>query len=219
MKIKSVLLILMMVFAVACGGSTEPETATQPDVVEETSSEEVMDSGESSSYSVNTSDSSVVWTGAKAIGDSHTGGISIKSGNLVVKGGQLQSGEFVIDMTTITNEDAGGMADRLIGHLESDDFFGIATHPEAMLTINSAESTSGDEYAVKGDLTIKGITQPIEFTTTATESGGAINATANITIDRALFDVQFGSGSFFDNLGDDLINDEIDLVVTLAANN
>ena len=34
-------------------------------------------------------------------------------------------------------------------------------------------------------------------------------ATVNLQFDRADFDVRFGSGSFFDNLGDDLIADEV----------
>ena len=47
--------------------------------------------------------------------------------------------------------------------------------------------------------------------------GGAKGmATAEITIDRTKHDIKYGSGSFFDNLGDNMINDDFVLTVNLA---
>lgn len=166
-------------------------------------------------YAINTADSTVAWRGAKAVGSGHTGTIDVAEGSLTVADGQLISGSFVIDMTTMVSTD--GANSRLIGHLESDDFFGIETHPTASLVINSAEAQGGDQYVVSGDLTIKGITNPIEFTATAAEADGQLSATADIVFDRALYDVQYASGSFFDGLGNDLINDEIEITVELIA--
>jgi len=46
-----------------------------------------------------------------------------------------------------------------------------------------------------------------------------MTADAMIVFGRSLYDVRYGSGSFFDNLGDDLINDEVEMTVSLVAAN
>lgn len=42
-------------------------------------------------------------------------------------------------------------------------------------------------------------------------------ANAEFKVDRSLFNVRYGSGSFFDNLGDKTIYDEFDLAITLKV--
>lgn len=160
---------------------------------------------------INTEMSSVTWTGAKVTG-SHTGTIDIASGALSFDNGRLSGGEFTIDMTSLTNTDLGEkMQGRLVGHLMSDDFFGVETYPTAKLVITKVGPGEGG-LSVTGDLTIKGKTAPITFTATVMDN----KATANISVDRTLYDVKYGSGKFFDNLGDKMIDDNFDLVVNLA---
>ena len=126
-------------------------------------------------------ESTVTWTGKKVTG-SHTGTVAIKSGSLDFKNHQLVGGSFEIDMTTIVCTDlSANVAQKLVGHLSSGDFFGTADHPTASLVIKEiSKSTKGDAYAINADLTIKGITKPVGFTTEVSEKG----ATAVITIDR-----------------------------------
>ena len=110
-------------------------------------------------HSVNKSESKVVWVGKKVTGQ-HTGTVAIKSGAFEVKGGELVGGEFVIDMTTLTSTDLEGeYLGKLNGHLKSDDFFGVATFPEAKFKITkiSAKGTNG-RYSVTGNMTIKSTT-------------------------------------------------------------
>ena len=73
------------------------------------------------------------------------------------------------------------------------------------------ESTGKNAYKVTGDLTIKGITKPITFDVSVYGS----KATATLKDESTKNDVKYGSGSFFDNLGDKTIYDEFDLVVDL----
>ena len=40
-------------------------------------------------------------------------------------------------------------------------------------------------------------------------------ATTELTVDRTEYDVKYGSGSLFDNLGDNVIYDDFELDVTL----
>jgi polyisoprenoid-binding protein YceI len=162
---------------------------------------------------VNVSQSKVTWKGYKVTG-SHDGTIDLQSGFLMMDGKKLTGGEFVIDMTSITNTDmtSGNGKEKLEGHLKSDDFFGVEKHPTAKLVIKSSESFNKNSYTVKGDLTIKGITKPITLVISMFEN----KATATMKVDRSKFDVRYGSGSFFDDLGDKTIYDEFDLVVDLA---
>ena len=47
--------------------------------------------------------------------------------------------------------------------------------------------------------------------------GSKAVASASVTIDRSEFDVRYGSGSFFDGLGDKMIYDDFRLDVTVVA--
>ena len=156
-------------------------------------------------------DSSITWLGKKVTGQ-HEGTISLKSGYFMMDGESMVGGEFVIDMQSITVTDlkAGKGKEKLEGHLKSGDFFGVDNHPTATLTIKRAART-GNKYTVTADLTIKDITNPITFD--IMRDGNKM--TANVTVDRSKFDVRYGSGSFFDNLGDKTIYDDFDLTVKL----
>ncbi|MEL4308132.1 YceI family protein [Joostella sp. CR20] len=161
---------------------------------------------------VKVENSKVTWKGYKVTG-SHEGTINLKSGELSFDGETLVGGNFTVDMTSIGATDLSGeYKDKLDGHLKSDDFFGVAKYPTASLTITKTEATSKNAYKVTGNLTIKGKTNPITFDLSVYGN----KATANVKIDRTKYDVRYGSGSFFDNLGDKTIYDEFDLVVDLA---
>lgn len=155
--------------------------------------------------------SKVVWKGYKVTG-SHEGLIDIKSGFLTFNADKLVGGEFVIDMTTISSTDLQGeYKGKLDGHLKSDDFFGVANHPTATLVFKKVSASGKNAYHVTGDLTIKGKTNPITFTISIYGN----KATASLKVDRAKYDVRYGSTSFFDGLKDKAIYDEFDLVSDL----
>ncbi len=156
-------------------------------------------------------ESTIVWTGKKVLGKSHTGTIDLKEGYLEMEGDVLLGGNFVVDMTTIKNTDMDeGYGKKLVGHLESDDFFGVSDHPTATL-VTTHVAPAGNGYNVQADITIKRITKATKFHMVI-ENG---TATTTLKIDRSKHDVKYGSGSFFDNLGDKAIADIIELNVTL----
>ncbi|UOY07423.1 YceI family protein [Muricauda sp. SCSIO 64092] len=160
---------------------------------------------------VKTESSTVTWKAYKVTG-SHTGTIDLKSGALMFDEGKLTGGEFTVDMTTINTTDlTGDYKQKLDGHLHSDDFFSTASNPTSSLKFTKVEASGKNSYKVTGDLTIKGITKPVTFDVSVYGS----KATATMKIDRAQYNVKYGSGSFFDNLGDKTIYDEFDLVVDL----
>ncbi|MEL7159187.1 MAG: YceI family protein [Bacteroidota bacterium] len=168
--------------------------------------------------SVDTDASQVTWKGYKVTGE-HEGTIAVKDGKLEFADGVLTGGSFAIDMTTIKVTDlTGNMAAKLEGHLKSPDFFGIEAHPTATYEITKVVSrgTPGD-YRITGELTIKENTETIRFNANVKEEMGHYVATADLTLDRSDFNVRYGSGSFFDNLGDKTIYDEFDLGIKLVT--
>ena len=160
---------------------------------------------------IDTESSKITWKAYKVTG-SHEGTINLASGNLDFNGTTLTGGAFVVDMTTINTTDLEGeYKQKLDGHLHSDDFFGTATHKTASLEITSVKASGKNAYDATANLTIKNITKEVNFTISVYGS----KATASLKVDRSEFDVRYGSGSFFDNLGDKTIYDEFDLVVDL----
>jgi polyisoprenoid-binding protein YceI len=147
--------------------------------------------------------STIKWTGKK-VGGSHEGEIKFKSGELEVKADKIVKGNFVVDMNTISNTDLQDQEynQKLVGHLKSDDFFGVAKYPTSTLTVKKSTKFENGKATVTGDLTIKGKTEEVTFVVTK------VNGTYNTTleVDRSKFDVRYGSKTFFDNLGDKVID-------------
>jgi polyisoprenoid-binding protein YceI len=172
---------------------------------------------ETVTYTVDKTSSTIIWTGSKITGGSHSGSVAIQSGEFSFSNGIMKEGSFIIDMTTIECTDlSGGKKSKLEGHLKSADFFGVEKYKTAQLKITTGE-LHGDHMHTTGDLTIKDITQPVNLEVTFSKTDGLFTASADITIDRTKYDVKYGSGSFFDNLGDKAINDDITFKVNLTG--
>jgi polyisoprenoid-binding protein YceI len=167
---------------------------------------------------INTKVSSVEWIGKKVTGE-HTGAITIKEGSLNLHDGHLSGGTVVVDMTTITCTDLkpeeGGK--KLVGHLTSPDFFDAKNHTTATLKINTVSVIEGNKHQITGELTIKGITHPITFPATVDMKDGKLAAYAEMIVDRTLYDIKYGSGKFFEGLGDKMIKDEFSINFKIAA--
>lgn len=161
---------------------------------------------------VNTETSTITWEGGKLVGGTHNGGISLTEGYLTLRADQIAAGQFTIDMASMTNADLpADVGANLMGHLMSDDFFSVETYPTAQLVIERASAFKQNKASVSGQMTIKGKTQPVTFE--VERAGNAYEAT--IVIDRSKFDVRYGSDSFFDNLGDNVILDEFTVNIHL----
>jgi polyisoprenoid-binding protein YceI len=160
---------------------------------------------------VNIENSKVTWKGYKVTG-SHEGTIVISSGVLKFNDDQLIGGEFAIDMTSITNTDIEGeYAQKLEGHLKSDDFFGVEAHPTANIVFKTVKASGKNSYTINADLSIKAKTNPVTFEISIYGS----RATASLKVDRTKYDIKYKSSSFFDSLQDKAIYDEFDLIVDL----
>ncbi len=160
---------------------------------------------------VNVEKSQIEWIGEKLTG-SHMGTINLKSGHFTMEGGELTGGEFTADMTSINVTDLSGDGKKkLEGHLNSDDFFGVENYPEAKFVINNVAKKGKGSYGISGTMTIKGKSNPIAFDLKMDDK----QAYTELVIDRTKYDIKYGSGSFFDNLGDKTIYDEFTLKINL----
>lgn len=169
-------------------------------------------------YNVDVVNSVIVWKGYKVTG-SHTGYVKLKNGNLQMADNVLTGGSFEIDMNSIKCTDLDGeWAGKLEGHLKSDEFFGTAANPTAKFVITRAiPQDSKGNYKILGDLIIKGTTKAQKFFANVVVEGNKISATGSLKVDRSEYNVRYGSGSFFDGLGDKTIYDEFDLNISLVA--
>lgn len=170
------------------------------------------------SYKVQPQLSTLGWTGKK-VGGQHSGTIALKEGTVQVKGSQITGGTFVADMTSLKNTDLTD-ADynaKLVGHLKSDDFFGVEKNPTATFVITSVKPLKGDangnNATITGNLTIKGKTNPLSFPAKVGVKNGVAAASGTASIDRSKYDVKYGS-TFFGAAADKAIDD----VFTLSFN-
>ena len=163
-------------------------------------------------YTVDPERSTIDWT-AKKVGGGHTGTIKITSGNLIHNGKSLTKGMFLINMSSITSDNA-----KLTTHLKSDDFFSTEKNPNSKFEILKVTPVGADRVNISGNLTIKGISQPISFPATVKTQKNIVVAVANnIRVDRTKYDIKFRSKTFFLEIGDKAIDDEFELNINLVA--
>lgn len=169
-------------------------------------------------YVLDKTASTVKWVAKKVTGQ-HNGSISFESGSVVVTKNAISGGSFVINMKTIVDEDITNeeMKKKLLGHLASDDFFSIEKFAESNLVVKKVTLVSGDDYHFVADLTIKGITNPVEFDANISIKGDQLIAKGIITVNRTKYGIKYGSGSFFQGLGDKVIYDDFTLEFIVVA--
>lgn len=168
---------------------------------------------ENQKFNIVSTQSNIAWVGRKVTG-AHDGTIDIKEGQLILNDGKVTGGKITINTTSIKILDITDPATnaQFAGHLASDDFFSIEKYPEAFLEITSV---SGNH--VEGDLTIKGITHPVDFEVAVNVNGDQLTATGKLVLDRTKYEMKFRSGNFFKDLGDTLIYNDFDLSVSVTA--
>ncbi|MBP6180727.1 YceI family protein [Flavobacterium sp.] len=161
---------------------------------------------------VDATKSSISWTAKKVTGQ-HNGTVNLKSGALVFKGKKLAGGTFLVDMSSLTATDLQGeWQGKLNGHLKSEDFFGTEKFPTATLVFKKVSVKAPNVYTVTGDLTIKGITNPVTFDLATTTNSAA----TSLKIDRTKYDIKYNSASIFSSIGDKAIDDNFELAVALT---
>ena len=172
-------------------------------------------------YKVDASASAVTWHATKVTGE-HMGTVNLANGYFSVTDGNLTSANVIVDMQTIACTDLKGeWANKLVGHLNSDDFFNVSEHKTSSFTLRNLtplkDASAEVTHSVTGDFTIRGITKSVTFDAKVTTTADAFSVAGSAILNRAEFGVKYGSGTFFDNLGDNLIHDTFTVGFNLVA--
>lgn len=206
--------LVLSVFLIGCSDNSNRVETTEKQVVSKASDESIA-------LPINLNNSTVEWLGKKVTGQ-HNGTVKISSGEVLLGDGNLKGGNFEMDMNSITVLDIQNPEPnaKLTNHLKSDDFFDTENHPISKFEITSVSEQvddKGNTHLVSGNLTIKGITKNITFPAMVSIDERTVTAKADFDIDRTEWDVRYGSGKFFDNLGDNLINDNFNIKFTVTT--
>ncbi|WP_416444040.1 YceI family protein [Leeuwenhoekiella sp. A16] len=181
-----------------------------------------MASTQATKFMVDHEASNIEWAGKKPTG-THTGNVKLESGVVKVEGDTI-SGTFLIDMTTIEDTDLEGeqktnLENHLKGTVEGKegDFFNVQKYPTAAFEITGISEQDGKKI-MAGNLTIKDVKKNIQFPVTYEVAGSTMTLKSEtFTINRTDWNVNYGSKSVFDNLGDKFINDDIELTLDIVA--
>ena len=164
--------------------------------------------------------SKVTWSGSKGIKalGTHTGTVAVKNGKVKLNDkGEISEAEIVIDMSQIDNDDLKGeWKDKLLTHLKSADFFDVKKHSSAEFKSKKVIKLADNKYKLIGDMNIKGIKREVTIIGNYLAAKHH-NFKGNMSFDRTDFNIKFGSGQFFTNLGDKMIHDEVKLAFDIKA--
>ena len=212
---KKILYIPLFVFYISCSSESAKKSNSSNSV---TSSKEAI-VYQPGAYNLLTDSSKVAWLGTELTTKTHFGSLRAQSGNLKIDKDGGVVGNITIDMQSIIVEDLQGRSKEVLeNHLKSDDFFGTNNFPTATLefmSLNRYDSDGGQIF--NGNLTIKGITNEVEFSAKLVSQTPLLHAVGKLVFDRSKYNVRFRSGSFFDDLGDKLILDDIEVDINLIA--
>jgi heme/copper-type cytochrome/quinol oxidase subunit 2 len=203
MKKVLIALVALSTILVSCNGEKKEKVVVK---------EEVKVEKVAIVNNVDLTTSMMTWKGTKPTG-AHNGTVALKSGGLVVENGVLKEGEFVIDMNTIKNLDMAGSegAGKIEGHLKAPDFFDIAVYPTSTFVITSVLEVEAN-LAVTGNLTIKDVTKSITIPAKISSEDGVTTFTSALfNIDRADFNVKYGSKRWIEGLKDKFIDDLVEM--------
>ncbi|UKJ08396.1 YceI family protein [Solitalea lacus] len=169
-------------------------------------------------YKIDPSQTNIVWFGKKVTG-MHSGALQLSEGYITMKNEKLAGGTFEFDMKSITVSDLKdpNYNQKLVSHLKSDDFFAVDKFPTAKFEITKAKHLGKNQYAVTGNLTVKGITKEVMIPAfvSISDNGGAVAVITNkFKINRIQFDIKYRSANFVEDIGDKAIDDDFELEVT-----
>ncbi len=230
---KTLIIGLVVVAVIALGGfflwtpAGAPETTDE--ARQEAQSEAITEESKvvtAGTYVVVPEESDVRWAGKKPLIDGYvnSGSLALESGSIVVTE-TTATGDFVIDMNTLSVSQTPtkpGKESSLEGHLKGENWFNVAAFPTATFDIVEvsprADSGTAFVYDVRGNLTMKGETHELSFPALIyLDANGVLHADATLEFDRTLWGITAGSGSFFDNLADNAIDDMVSLSFNLVA--
>jgi K(+)-stimulated pyrophosphate-energized sodium pump len=170
-------------------------------------------------YVIDTDLTSLKWN-AKKVGGEHYGSVNISEGSLTLNN-EAFLGSITVDMNTITCSDIPAdneYNEKLISHLKNADFFSVDSFPTVSLNIIKADHMADSKQLwVSADLTIKGITQSIQFPADMKIDNNQLSAVATLVFDRTKFGIKYNSKQVLGAMADKFIYDNVEVKINLIA--
>ena len=207
---KVALVFFTVIFYTGCDNSKSKSKVS----IEKTESI-ILPKGE---YQIDKTKSVVRWIGRTPV-KFHDGTIDIQEGNFSVDDNGILNGNIIIDMESINCTDlSGGGKKSLEEHLMNDEFFSVNKFKTSKINISSEMKPNNGLIDFKGNLEIKNISNPISFKSSINKTPeGKYTASSKLTFDRSMYNVKYKSKSFFDDLGDKFINDDIEIELEIIT--
>jgi polyisoprenoid-binding protein YceI len=169
-------------------------------------------------YTIDEKKSVITWKGSMKLSpeDKHVGYVSVSNAALWVDKNQLVGGDIQIEMNSLE------YADKLdkntpIHHLKSPDYFDVRKFPTASLGILKVDAVDANTFHITANLTIKAVTQQISFPATIQIQQGVLTASAQLTIDRTHWGINYRSGKFYKKFADQIVSDDIEFLIQIVA--
>jgi len=199
-----------------CGYGLE---GSEPDSVG-TDDEHQLENGE---YTIIATESRIGWTGRNS-NTCHFGTVDVSGGHLHVEDSIIQ-GSVTVDMESIENLSLAGsdLQQVLISHLKSEDFFLTDAFPAARFNIRGGRFTREPDVTrpnceINGTLELRGIQNDLNFQAIVTKwLDGHLHFSAHFDLDRTLWGVTYGSGSYYQHLGMHSLFDLISIELRIVA--
>jgi polyisoprenoid-binding protein YceI len=164
----------------------------------------------------------VNWSGTHSIDKTgHQGTITLDGGALVVKQGQILSGNVTLDMnsTSVTDIKDPGERRDLESHLKDSDFFEVNKYPRAEFVIKKVLPSTMPNYnwVLSGKLTMKGKTAPVNIPVKVSIEGNVLHAESPaFPINRTTWGISFHSG-ILGTAKDKMIDDTVPISLKIVA--
>ncbi len=160
-------------------------------------------------YQVSPQNSSFKWVAKKVTGQ-HDGEVEV-DGKFILEENIVQKGKFNVKMKSINVLDIEDPEsnEKLTGHLKSPDFFDVENFPNAQIQMLTATEDGNGNIAFTGTMQLKGITNEIQGIYSVNKRGDRITLIGAFDFDRSKYDIRYRSASFFDDLGDKMIYDDV----------
>lgn len=149
-------------------------------------------------------------------------GIAKVHGTVAITGGEIVIGDTLEASSVVATLDPATVdtgAEQRDGHLRSADFFEVETYPTWEFR-STAVRADDEDFAIDGELTIRGTTRPVTLKTTfegaATDPFGAsrLGATATVEISRKDFGLTWNAAL---ETGGVLVGDKITITLDIEA--
>lgn len=197
-----------LLFAVALAAAACEDPSADKAQAAVSSAKPVSSAATGAAYEIASDSSKLEFIGSKVTGK-HEGGFKKISGTARLAGEAIEGGSVAV---SVDAKSVYSDADGLTKHLQNDDFFDVANHPEAKFVSTEIKKggSDGASHTVTGNLTLRGKTNSISFPATIAMKGDAISVVAEFSINRKDFGIMYAGKE------DDLIRDGVVIKLDLT---